>query len=244
MRRSIHLMLGAAACAVFCLSGVSAQDAPRTIVGGIVNGKAVKLPKPEYPTEAKASRLEGTVIVNVVINENGDVESAEAAIEQQKLGRQKTAQPGQDPDFVMIQPADPILRDAAVRAALEAKFSPTLLSGQPVKVKGMIVYNFVASDQPEAVKDAIKGGILNGKATSLPSPAYPPAALAVGAEGQVAVQITIDENGLVTAASAVSGHPLLRAAAVEAARNATFPPTRLEGRPVKVTGVLVYNFDK
>jgi TonB family protein len=60
----------------------------------------------------------------------------------------------------------------------------------------------------------------------------------------VAVQITIDENGLVTAASAVSGHPLLRAAAVEAARNATFPPTRLEGRPVKVTGVLVYNFDK
>src|SRR5215203_1133373 len=88
----------------------------------------------------------------------------------------------------------------------------------------------------------INGGVLNGKAVSLPKPAYPPAASAVGASGAVTVQVLIDENGDVTSATAVSGHPLLRAAAVEAARGAKFTPTRLSGTPVKVAGVITYNF--
>lgn len=88
----------------------------------------------------------------------------------------------------------------------------------------------------------ISGGVLNGKATSLPKPAYPPAARAVNAEGAVTVQVLIDEDGLVVSASAVSGHPLLRAAAVDAAKGATFSPTRLAGQPVKVSGVITYNF--
>ena len=66
--------------------------------------------------------------------------------------------------------------------------------------------------------------------------------MAVNAEGAVAVQVLVDEGGNVIAASAVSGHPLLRAAAEEAARGATFAPTRLSGEPVKVSGVVTYNF--
>ena len=89
---------------------------------------------------------------------------------------------------------------------------------------------------------SVSGGVLNGKATKLVKPNYPAAAKAVRAAGAVNVQITIDETGSVVAASAVSGHPLLRAAAVEAARASKFAPTRLEGQPVKVTGVIVYNF--
>jgi TonB family protein len=58
----------------------------------------------------------------------------------------------------------------------------------------------------------------------------------------VVVQVTIDENGSVIAAHAVSGHPLLQAAAVGAARQARFSPTKLSGQPVKVTGVIQYNF--
>lgn len=88
----------------------------------------------------------------------------------------------------------------------------------------------------------ISGGVLNGKATSLPKPPYPPAARAVRASGAVTVQITVDENGSVIQASAVSGHPLLRSAAVQAARGARFSPTLLAGKAVKVTGVLTYNF--
>jgi TonB family protein len=95
---------------------------------------------------------------------------------------------------------------------------------------------------PDVSGNAISGGVLNGKATKLVKPVYPAAAKAVRASGAVNVQVTIDEKGSVVAASAVSGHPLLRASAVQAARESTFSPTLLSGKPVKVTGVIVYNF--
>jgi len=88
----------------------------------------------------------------------------------------------------------------------------------------------------------IQGGALNGKAVSLPPPEYPEIAKRAHASGSVTVEITIDETGNVISAHAVSGHPLLQAAAVTAARQASFTPTRLNGEPVKVAGVLVYNF--
>jgi len=212
------------------LSPVVAQDSPKIIRGGVVNGKALSLPKPEYPAEARAAGVEGTVYVDVVIDESGTVVSAVAATDTRKIRR-----PGIDAE-VDVPPADPILRDAAQKAALKTKFSPTLV-GVPVRISGTLIYNFVAREP-----SSLNGGILNGKATSLPKPVYPEAALAVKAEGTVVVQITIDESGMVISAEAVSGHPLLRAAAVDAARLATFAPTRLSGQPVKVSGVVTYNF--
>jgi TonB family protein len=91
-------------------------------------------------------------------------------------------------------------------------------------------------------KAPISGGVLNANATSLPKPAYPAIAKATRASGAVVVQVTVDETGKVTDARAVSGHPLLRAAAEQAARQARFTPTLLSGQPVKVTGLLTYNF--
>jgi TonB family protein len=88
----------------------------------------------------------------------------------------------------------------------------------------------------------ISGGVLNGKAVSLIKPAFPAAARVVGACGAVNIQITIAEDGTVISAAAVSGHPLLRAAATDAARASKFSPTLLSGQPVKVTGIIVYNF--
>src|SRR5215217_6099142 len=96
--------------------------------------------------------------------------------------------------------------------------------------------------KPTPPRAPISGGVLNGKAISLPKPAYPPIARAAHASGTVVVQVTIDENGNVIAAHAVSGHPLLQGAAVGAARQARFSPTKLSGQPVKVTGVIQYNF--
>jgi TonB family protein len=98
-----------------------------------------------------------------------------------------------------------------------------------------------SSTEPEQ-RAAISGGVLNGKATSLPPPVYPAIAKQAHASGAVTVEVTIGENGNVVAAHAVSGHPLLQAAAVAAARQASFAPTRLSGEPVKVAGVLIYNF--
>jgi protein TonB len=88
----------------------------------------------------------------------------------------------------------------------------------------------------------ISGGVLNGKAVHLVQPPYPPIARSAHASGQVVVQVLIDENGSVVAAHATSGHPLLQAAAVNAARASRFTPTKLSGQPVKVNGVIIYNF--
>ena len=100
-----------------------------------------------------------------------------------------------------------------------------------------------AAPTPPAAEDgAVSGGVLDGKAVSKPAPPYPPAAKAARAAGTVTVQVTVDETGHVVSAQAVSGHPLLRPAAVEAARQARLAPTLLGGQPVKVTGVLTYNF--
>jgi TonB family protein len=88
----------------------------------------------------------------------------------------------------------------------------------------------------------ISGGILNGKAISMPVPAYPMVARNVKVSGAVMVQVLVDEGGDVISAYAVSGHPLLQAAAVDAARKAKFSPTLLQGEPVKINGVLTYNF--
>lgn len=98
------------------------------------------------------------------------------------------------------------------------------------------------SPTPKPVPKTISGGVVNSKATNLVKPPYPPAARAVNASGAVNVQVTIDENGSVVSAAATSGHPLLRDAAVRAARSSKFSPTLLSGQPVKVTGVIVYNF--
>lgn len=101
-----------------------------------------------------------------------------------------------------------------------------------------------ANQPPEAAKldDAVTGGVLNGRALKKPQPSYPQLALAARAQGTVNVQITVDEQGDVITAQAISGHPLLQGAAAQAARQAKFTPTKLCGRPVKVSGVITYGF--
>ena len=84
--------------------------------------------------------------------------------------------------------------------------------------------------------------ILNGQAIYLPKPVYSQMARQVGASGTVIVQILIDETGKVISAHAVSGHPFLMPEAVKAAYQARFSPTKLNDEPVKVSGVITYNF--
>lgn len=113
-----------------------------------------------------------------------------------------------------------------------------------INVNENINDNSAESPTPKGLKAGtiVSGGVLNGKAVSLPKPPYPSLAKAANASGTVVVQVLVDEEGEVTSATAVSGHPLLRAAAMSAARQARFSPTLLSGRPVKVSGVITYNF--
>lgn len=73
-------------------------------------------------------------------------------------------------------------------------------------------------------------------------PQYPPVAKAAGAQGPVTVQVLIDEQGNVTTARAVSGHPLLQDASVNAARQWVFKPTIVNSKPAKVSGSISFSF--
>ena len=91
-------------------------------------------------------------------------------------------------------------------------------------------------------QDCEQEDVLKGQALSLPQPPYPPIARAAHVSGVVKVQVIIDTEGIVVAAAAVEGHPLLQPTSVAAARKARFSPTLYEGKPVKVTGVIHYSF--
>jgi hypothetical protein len=88
----------------------------------------------------------------------------------------------------------------------------------------------------------VSKGVINGQATFLPKPAYTAIAKAAHASGVVTVQVLIDETGKVISAHAVSGPPLLLQPSVQAALQARFTPTMLSNQPVKVSGIITYNF--
>jgi TonB family protein len=123
-------------------------------------------------------------------------------------------------------------RDEAAGAAAWKSLLDTL------KVEGP------AQPSPEVaeIEQVVPGGVLNHKAVKKPAPEYPPIARGARAAGTVTVQIAVDEKGNVVKAVAVSGHTLLQAPSVEAAKKAKFEPTTLCGRPVRVSGVVTYNY--
>jgi TonB family protein len=200
--------------------GVSKGDAP---------GDALVKVQPDYPPIAKQVNASGEVRVEVIIGENGRVISAKAVS------------------------GHPVLRAAAEDAARKWVFKPTEVGGKPVQVQSALTFVFNLPPPPTSVPPAdtgaetskkltVSGGVLQGKAIQKVQPPYPPIAKAARASGAVQVQVTIGETGKVIEASVISGHPLLRDAALQAARRWLFQPTELSAVPVKVQGILTFNF--
>jgi TonB family protein len=96
----------------------SIADELRSVVGGLLSGKALSKPQPGYPDAAKVARVSGPVTVAVILNESGEVIRAEAVC------------------------GHPMLYEASVSAARRVRYSPTLIRGKPVKFGGLIIYNF------------------------------------------------------------------------------------------------------
>ena len=120
---------------------------------------------------------------------------------------------------------------------------PGDLRGLPVEPsKKMLVADGDPPPAPRLLMKPVSGGVLNGKALSLPPPTYPELALRMRTVGQVEVEVVVDENGKVVSARALSGPPALRDVAVSAALRARFSPTKLSGQPVKISGLINYNF--
>jgi TonB family protein len=102
--------------------------------------------------------------------------------------------------------------------------------------------DFAIEEQLHPQKSSDPLNILNGRALKLVIPKYPPLARKAHASGTVFVTVVIDEEGKVIAAKAISGHPLLWAASVQAAKESLFSPTLVDDKPVQVTGAIQYNF--
>lgn len=128
----VRLLAAVLAAVLLCVFVANAQAPPpaKTIAGGVLNGKAISLPKPEYPEDARRAGVSGVVKVHVLIDESGMVVSAQAVSGMEMASLQR----------------------AAEAAALRATFSPTLLSGRPVKVSGVITYSFVGPSNEQRVK--------------------------------------------------------------------------------------------
>jgi TonB family protein len=218
------------------ISAQTSKTPPRTpvIKTGVLNQKAISpLPAPVLPPSIERSEVAGSRPVNVeaLIDINGKVISAKAIS------------------------GHPLLRGAAEEAALKTTFRPTLINGPAIMVSGTLVYEldsfryasgkqvFAEKEKPAGVTT---GRVLNNTSPdfilSLPNPRYPAAARAINANGEVNVKAMIGERGNVVSAKAISGHPLLRAAAVSAAKRAKFKLPRPFFDNVRIFVNIVYNF--
>jgi len=106
----------------------------------------------------------------------------------------------------------------------------------------LVLSLFVLKVLAQDTNKTISGGVLNSKATFLAKPDYSEEAKAAGADGQVNVQVKLDEEGKIVSAKAISGNQFLWQAAEEAALKSKFTPTFLHGEAVKINGVIIYNF--
>ena len=236
-----------------CVSGQKNKIEIETVFSGNVQPRPLVLPAPKYPP---APILPGIISVEVSVDETGKVSSATNA-----TGPYPVCKSVNDPIVLSF-------RTAAIEAARKSKFAPTMIDKKPIKIGGRINYT-LGSPKVElrvvknhkldrltrvVIKDSSTSVIpvdnreqrrlsgISSQAKSLGKPKYPAAARAVRATGVVQVQVLTDEKGNVYSAEAVSGHPLLRGAAENAACDSRFFPTHLSGKPVKVSMILTYNF--
>lgn len=98
------------------------------------------------------------------------------------------------------------------------------------------------NETPEPKKIYISGSVLQGNAIKKVQPKYPKEAKKARVSGAVQVQVLIAETGKIISAEAISGPELLRKDSVKAAKKWVFKPTELSGVPVKVQGILTFNF--
>jgi len=214
--------------------------------------KILELPTATVPYAVKKSGLGGNVRVRVNVDDKGNVTGVVDTTGPDGVCPQVDA-----PDVVA-------LRAAAAQAALLAKFSPATSGGKPISSYAWLDFDFPRPDlkkdsvvadpdgtvekysispgASENVNSAVGGPMVKGTARRIPKPPYPKEGRAVRAEGSVSILVMIDERGNVFSANALSGHHLLRPAAVEAACEATFSPTTFNGVPMRVSATISYNF--
>lgn len=217
--------------------------APLRVGGEIKEPKKIKDVAPEYPEIARAARIQGVVILEVLIGEDGAVQEAR-----------------------VLRPA-PTLDQAALDAVLQWKYTPTLLNGQPVPIVMTVTVTFslndkanqapvaqtAAPDAPEPVRFKTASGVemvpvrVGGdikepvKIKSV-APIYPPDAQRARVQGTVILEAVIDTDGTVKQARVLRSAPGLDESAVNAVRQWEYTPTIFNGVAVPVIMTVTVTF--
>jgi hypothetical protein len=228
MLKSVKMWTSRIASVLFVLltlsSALAAQDKGIAFVSG---------PEFKLSDKAAAAGIDGTLTVLVKVDRAGNVKKVDIL-----------AGP--------IWPCDSTpsaaikdVREAVKKNILASKFSPAIKNGKPVDAEAKLDFA-IGVAYNEAVKGKQRGesrwvvdvASLGEKALRLPPPVN------MGISGVVSVRVLIGESGNVISAGAVGGHPALRRSARMAACDSRFPPIIVDGKPIKVTGLITYEFSR
>src|SRR5579864_7349323 len=221
------------------------------VSSGVESGLLQSKVAPIYPPLARQARIQGTVVLKVIINRDGEVQD------------------------ISLFSGHPMLAPAAIEAVKQWKYRPYLLNGEPVAVETQVQVNFSLSDKPapDGVAGDIPGGAMGGVIGSMQTtpppdstqtgtpqrvrvssgvsqgllvkkvnPQYPEDARAARIQGVVVLKANIDKEGSVSNLELVSGHPMLVPAAIEAVKQWKYRPYLLAGRPVEVETQIQVSF--
>lgn len=179
---------------------------------GVVNKRALSLPKPQANLSHFRINEEQIVVVQVIIDENGKVISADAIF------------------------GHALLRGACEHAARQTKFPSTLINPGPLKISALLVYKFKPDRTIDTNIEKDDESVL-GRAVNLISPPFVSCNCRFPSNPNVLVQAEVDEQGNVTKATGISGHSVLKQASEQAVRSSKFLPINL-----KTKLIISYNF--
>ena len=214
-----------------------------------VQAKLKSFPNGRPPDIPADKQLHGQFTAILLVDKKGEVTKVEEIV---------------GPDWTCPEISDPdldLLRDAARSIAESTTFVPATEFGKPVETRLQLTFNFKAPDNSKAKgsdsaavafsaapalasvdPNALKGGVVNGKALKLAKPKFPEEARVYRIFGTVNVQVLILEDGRIYSAEPISGEPILWSESRLAACRSKFTSTTLGGQPVKVSGIITYKF--
>lgn len=250
MIRNLWLVFFALAPAMGFASGqtpstvvVAKPSRPVTVQPWVLQAKLTHEVAPEYPTDALEHHAQGPALVQVVVDEKGNVQKASG---------------------IDCPNCSPIFQKAAVQAVQQWQYQPTLLDGKPVSVSSEIIFRFRLENGPfvevlSMSKDidvlssslnpppamALDPWILHEKLKHPVAPEYPATAIEANIQGGAFVQVVVDEKGKVQNVIGMDCpgcSPILREAAVKTVEKWEYEPTLLDGKPVSVSSWIIFRF--
>ena len=222
---------------------------PTFSVSGALAGLEVSVPEPEYPAELQSAGIGGPITVRIRVNKNGRVVSAISSSGDRRL-RTAAVKAATQATFSPQKLAEVSQRGRVVSGSITYEFAATTTSGEtpsnPTTTNSGTDSRSVPSNEPGTAAPAnpnspVVGDPLTNAALTVPAAEYPSRAKRAGIGGTITVTVRVNRAGKVISWRSSSGDSQLRAAALKAARKATFSREKLPGTG-DVLGTITYNF--